>query len=351
MRQDKIAYWEIVDTNRQETVMRKPFGNLPDGREVEHVVLENYGMRAAIITRGATLQDLRVEGHDNSLVLGFDRLDHYLQHPRYFGANVGRFANRLGGGRALIGGQNYDLDRNERGIQTLHGGSDGSGVRLWNIEKVGADRLTLSDHLAHGHMGFPGNLEVSIDYQIVAGPTLEIRFRATCDQTTLCNFAHHSYFNLDGSDTILDHQLQIDADQYLVVDDNLIPTGSPQPVENTAFDFRDTRALSWLGKPYFYDHNFCLSDQRQTMRPVAKLHSPLSGVTMTIATTEPGLQMYDGAKIQTPQPNNLTKQYKAHGGIALEPQCWPDAPNQNGFPSAELASGDIYEQVTQFRFD
>jgi aldose 1-epimerase len=330
--------------------MRQIFGTLADGRKVERVRLEKNGLRAWIITRGAALQDLRLDRFTHPLVLGFDRLEDYLEHPRYFGANVGRFANRLNQGKVHISGRDYQLDLNERGIQTLHGGSDGSGNRLWKIEELGESHVILSDRLPDMHMGFPGALEVTLKYEIGPGPCLEIEICAQSDQDTLCNFAHHSYFNLDGSDTILDHHLQIEADTILAIDENKIPTGDLRNVAGTPFDFRKSRPVSWQGKPFGYDHNYCLSNARREPRAVAHLHGPGSDLTMTIITTEPGLQVFDGANTVSISQGHLGRLYKSNAGIAMEPQCWPDAPNQDNFPSAELAAGAKYRQLTRFKF-
>ena len=330
--------------------MTKFFGTLNDGRPVERVLLENAGLRAWVITRGATLQDLRLDGVENSLVLGFERLEDYLACPQYFGANVGRFANRINKGRAAINGCEYQFDCNEHGIQTLHGGSNGSAVRLWKILKSSKDEVILGDHLDDGHMGFPGNMQVTLGYKITKGPSLEIEICATCDQPSLCNFAHHSYFNLDGSADILDHRLQIEAEHYLPVNENKIPTGKLQSVGASAFDFRQSRPIAWQDKAFGYDHNFCLSDGLTSPRKVARLHSLKSDLTMTLITNQPGLQVYDGASTICPQDQTLSKNFGSHAGIALEPQLWPDAPNHKNFPNAELSTDAKYRQLTIFQF-
>ncbi len=313
-------------------------------------MLEKNGLRAWIITRGAALQDLRLDQFPFSLVLGFDQLDNYLEYPRYFGAIVGRVANRLAGAKAPIGNNIQQLDINNFDIQTLHGGCDGSGVRLWKIQDFGKDTVTLTDHLRDGHMGFQGAMDVTLTYRIITGPGLEIEICATCDQDSLCNFAHHSYFNLDESDDILGHHLQIDADTYLPVDKNLIPTGVCEPVANTPFDFRQFRPIAWQEKPFGYDHNFCLANSRTDPRPVARLRSLKSGLEMTVITTEPGIQVFDGQSTLTNIPGHSGKLYKKHAGIALEPQYWPDAPNQDNFPDIVLKANNQYRQTTIFKF-
>jgi len=330
--------------------MKEVFGTLANGEDVHRIKLKKDGLSAWIITHGASLHYLRLDPHPHSLVLGFDRLEYYIKQQDYFGAVVGRVANRIAAARATIGGETHCLDANENGIQTLHGGSDGTGVRNWEIRDCGSDYVVLEDHLPHLHMGFPGALDVSITYEILSGQQLKIDIYATSDRDTLCNFAHHSYFNLDGTDNILDHLLQIDADTYLPVDSNLIPLGGCQPVENTAFDFRKLRPVAWLNQPYDYDHNYCLSKARSQPRPVALLKGPITGVEMTILTTEPGLQVYDGKSANSIFPGHCNRPHQNYAGIALEPQCWPDAPNHADFPDIGLTAGDQYQQTTIFKF-
>lgn len=344
----------MLKRRKSETILPKEinsqmtelFGTLPNGDEVKRVKLQKDALCAWIITRGATLQNLKLDHQPHSLVLGFDELDYYVNYPGFFGATAGRVANRIAGARALIGNKMQYLNTNEKGIQTLHGGADGTGTRNWKIRDQGKDYVILEDHLPHLHMGFHGALDISLTYEILTGESLKIQITASSDQDTLCNFAHHSYFNLDGSEHILDHYLQIDAEAYLPVDENKIPTGVCKSVVGTPFDFRQPRPVSWLSEPYGYDHNFCLSGSKTELKSVAKLKSPATDLEMAILTTEPGLQVYDGGSIVSNHPGLVKK----HAGIALEPQFWPDAPNQSNFPDIVLKAGEQYQQTTIFKF-
>lgn len=337
------------------------FGHLPTGEAVERITISAQGLTARFLTLGAILQDLRLDGLRHPLVLGFDTLAGYLAHPDlYLGAMVGRYANRIGGARAVIGGRPVGLDANFRGRHLLHGGAGGSSRRIWRILAVAEDRVSFTDRLPDGHMGFPGNLEVEVGFRIAPGPVLHIDVRATSDAETLCNFAHHSYFNLSGRPTIAGHRLRVAADSYLPVDEDLIPTGECRPVEGTAFDLRQGVTLIPEmpipempipdGPAGGFDHNFCLSDDRRPIRPVAWLTAPEGGLSLVVATTEPGLQVYDGAMIAAGMPGLDGRPLAPHAGLALEPQLWPDAPNHPGFPPARLRPGEVYEQHTALAF-
>ena len=316
------------------------FGKIPAGQDVLRIPLRGGGLTAHVLTWGGTLQDLRLGGVGHSLVLGFPSLGQYLQSSAYIGATVGRFANRIAQGQAVIAGKPYQLDCNFLGKHLLHGGAIGTDRQVWELLTQAEDTATLRLQLADGHMGFPGNLEVRLTYRLSGVGVLSVELTATTDAPTLCSFAHHSYFNLDGSATVLDHSLQIAAEHYLPIDAECIPTGSLAPVAGTAFDFRQRHAVG--ERHTHYDHNFCLGQVRQALRPVACLHGVSSGIRMVIETTEPGLQVYDGKWLDGGFP--------PHAGLALEPQGWPDAPNQPGFPTAELLPGDVYQQVTRFVF-
>ncbi len=325
------------------------FGETVGGAPVERARISGSGLTAWILTWGAVVQDLRLDGVPQPLVLGFPCFPPYLESGAYFGAIVGRLANRVAGGRASIAGVTQRLDRNDGGRHTLHGGRSGSGRRLWALEDAGEDVVTLRCALPDGHMGFPGKLDAVATYRIAAGPALALELSAGADAETLCGFAHHSYFNLDGAGTIHDHRLRIDADAVLPVDDTLIPTGEVMQVAGTAFDFRAARRIGAAG--IAYDHNFCLSEERQPLRAVAALSGPRSGLTLTLATTEPGLQVYTGAALSTGATRGLTGMpYGPYAGVALEPQVWPDAPNRPWSGQARLRPGEVYRQTSVFRF-
>lgn len=305
-------------------------------------------MRAHVLTWGAVLQELRLDGHDAPLVLGFSEFDAYPAQSPYFGASVGRVANRIGDGQAKIDSMVHQLDRNEGGMHHLHGGSRGSGTRLWQLRDVGETFVTLEILLADGVMGYPGNLTLVAIFALTGNGALEITYRATTDAPTLCNPAHHSYFNLDGSGDVLGHELRIAADHVLATDEALIPTGEVLAVAGSRFDFRNCVRVGQGGGRL--DHNFCLSGQAVPLRPVAWLRSIRSGVGMELQTTAPGLQVYDGAGVTTTAPGLSGQVMGPHAGLALEPQIWPDAPNHRHFPQADLLPGEVFEQHNRFVF-
>lgn len=319
------------------------FGATPDGRPVEAVALRGPRLAARVLTLGATVQDLRLEGVAHPLVLGFPTAEAYFGPGLYAGALVGRFANRLAGGRFIIDGKEYRADRNERGRTQLHGGSDGIHHQIWSVADLAADRVTLTLELPDGHMGFPGALRIRAEIS-VADDALAFDLRAETDAPTLCNLAHHGYFALDDSGDARGHLLQVAADHYLPVDADLIPTGEIAPVDGTRFDFRRPRDL----RGGEYDHNLCLAPARGPLRPVATL-TGRTGLRMQVETTEPGLQLYDGRHFDGVAGLD-GRHYGPHAGLALETQGWPDAPNHPGFPDAVLRPGQDYRAVTRYRF-
>lgn len=324
------------------------FGTMPDGQAVERVTLSGGGLTASILGYGAVLQDLRLDGHAPPLVLGFDRFDHYLAHSRYFGATAGRCANRIAGAAFRLGVVTYRLDANYLGKHHLHGGSAGIGTRLWTFEDVRPDSATLRIELSDGEMGYPGAMVVRVTFALLRGGALDIRMAAWTDTPTLCNLAHHSYWNLSGEPDILNHSLQVSADHYLPVDDELIPTGELAAVAGTPFDFRHGTRLAQACASARIDHNFCTGDARCAIRDVARLSG--GGIQMAIRTTEAGLQVFDGAPLAVPVPGLGGRRMGAHAGIALEPQVWPDAIHHPDWAQPVLRPGETYDQHTQFVF-
>lgn len=324
------------------------FGLMPDGSTVDRISIAAGGLSANILTYGAVLQDLRLLGHKPALVLGFDRFEPYLTDSPYFGAIAGRCANRIRNGHLPLDGEVFELDKNFLGKHSLHGGASGTGKKNWAIEEAGNDFVRLSLRLFDGEMGYPGNMKIWLTYRLLPRGVLDLSFKAETDKPTLCNLAHHSYFNLDGRGSIADHFLEVDADTFTPVDDELIPTGEVRAVGNSFFDFRRPKQVGPVGDAGIFDHNFCLSGQRQPIRQVARLTSPHSGVAMDIRTTEPGLQVYDGAKIDVPIAGLDDFAMGSRAGIALEPQVWPDAVHHPEFPQAMLRPGETYQQHTQF---
>ena len=331
---------------------RETFGTTANGEKVERITIEGGGLSARFLTYGAVLQDLRLAGHAAPLVLGFERLEDYVAQKFYIGATVGRYANRIAGGAFRLDGEIYQTDRNDS-INTLHGGSNGFDRRLWQIADIGPDFLTLTVADPSGAMGFPGTVKIDCTFSLEERGRLSIEMSATTDRTTLVNLAHHSYFNLDngGAGHALDHRLKIDALAYMPVDQDCIPTGEVLPVAGTDFDFLMPRPIR-LGDTVHasYDHNFCFGAARGPLRQMAWVQGAASGVEMQVWSTEPGLQFYSG---QFPgfQTRGLEgRQYRTHAGFCLEPQVWPDSPNRPYFPQAILRPGEVYRQVTEYRF-
>jgi aldose 1-epimerase len=330
------------------------FGTTEQGEKVRRHRISGGGLQASIMEWGAVVQDLRLDGHDAPLVLGFETFHDYPAASPYFGAIAGRYANRIRDGRFMIEGQRYQADRNFLGRHLLHGGADGIGKRVWQTAAAGSDFVTLTLVDPGGMMGFPGSLTITCTYRLKLPGTLSVELSATTDEATLCNLAHHSYFNLDdgGSGDVLDHRLMIAASAYLPVDDELIPTGVVQPVEDTAFDFLLARPirLERDGRQIGYDHNFCLSAARGPLRQAAWAQGARSGVEMEVWTTEPGIQFYAGEKVARESAGLQGRRYDAYAGFCLEPQTWPDSPNRPYFPQAVLWPGDRYRQLTEYRF-
>ena len=322
------------------------FGAMPDGTPVERVTIRGGGLTAQVLSYGAVIQDLRLDGHDAPLVLGFGTFAPYLTHSPYFGATAGRCANRIRDGHLALDGVTHQLDRNFLGKHLLHGGAKGMGKRLWEIVATGEDRVTFAITQEDGDMGFPGTLRTEVTFALLPEGVFDIRMTAKTDAPTLCNLAHHSYFTL-GGETVSDHRLRIAAEHYLPVDEELIPTGEIRPVAGTAFDFRTPAPVR---QAHPVDHNFCLSAAREPLRPVAWLDNPATGLAMELRTTEPGLQVYDGAKIDIDLPGLNGAPMRAHAGIALEPQVWPDANHHDNFPGAVLRPDETYDQHTQYIF-
>lgn len=327
------------------------FGTTAEGEPVQRFSIVGGGLTARIIGWGAVVQDLRLDGHDAPLVLGFENFDDYPAHSPYMGAIAGRYANRIRGGRFSIAGERHQAETNFLGKHTLHGGAKGFGKRVWSVADSGADFVTLTLHSPDGDMGFPGALDATCTYRLKIPGTLSIELTATADAATLCNLAHHSYFNLDdgGRGDTLGHRLMIAAGAYLPVDDELIPTGVVQPVDGSEFDFRTARTIRGKSGTAF-DHNFCLAAARGPLRQAAWAQGAQSGVEMEVWTTEPGLQFYDGARVARDAAGLGGRRYGAHAGFALEPQIWPDSPNRPYFPQAVLWPEQIYRQTTEYRF-
>lgn len=321
------------------------------------------GLTAWITTYGARLVALEVprdSGAPVDVVLGYRTLEAYRADRAYHGAIVGRYANRIAGGRFVLGGREYRLDRNE-GATTLHGGPNGFSSRIWQGVEIDERTLRLELGSRDGDGGFPGNLAVTATYKIGPPCTLRIDYAASTDADTVVNLSSHAYFNLagEGAGRIDDHVLTIDADAILPIDDRLIPTGVALPVDGTPFDFRRPRRIGdgldmvhpQLAIAGGFDHNFVLNGGTTDLpRRVARMDCAASGIGMEILTTEPGLQFYSGQQLGDPQPGKGGVPYTARGGLCLETQHFPDSPNQPGFPSTVLYAGQEFRSATLLRF-
>jgi aldose 1-epimerase len=324
--------------------------------EIQEVTLTTRaGATARIITWGAVLRDLLVPGPagPQRVVLGLETLDDYVRYSPFFGAIVGRYANRIGDARFRLDGREVDLVPNENGNE-LHGGPASFGRRSWAL-------LGHSEQAAHlglvsedDEMGFPGRLFATCSYELLEPAILRVSLQAFADEPTPVNLTPHNYFNLDGSADARDHLLQVSSDFYTPVDDEQIPTGEIRSVAGSPLDFRDPRALQRAGDAYRdIDHNLVLRREASAglaLAHGATLSSPESGIAMELWTTEPGLQVYDGSLVDLPVRGTGLRELKPYSGIALEPQRFPDSPNHPSFPNTILTPGLVSRQVSEFRF-
>jgi len=334
------------------TIDKEYFGTTA-GAEVYRYSLSNErGYHVDIITYGGAIASLWApdrNGCFGDIVLGFGSLEDYTSNPRYFGALIGRHANRIAQGRFTLDGVEYQLPQNNN-ANHLHGGFRGFDKRVWTA-KEGDDVLHLSYFSKDGEEGYPGNVEAFVDYRL-SDCELSIEYRATTDRDTIVNLTNHSYFNLKGEGTILKHELTLRAGSFTPVSEDLIPTGEIAPVAGTPMDFREARAIgSQLGLTASgYDHNFVLNDWDSSLRSAARLWEPVSGRMLEILTTQPGMQFYSGNFLDGSFVGKNGVAYVKYAGLCLEPQHFPDAPNHSNFPSTVLRAGEEYWQTTVFRF-
>jgi aldose 1-epimerase len=348
-----------------ESIGKAPFGST-SGRVVELYTLRNrQGMEARIATYGGIVVALNVpdrHGHFADVVLGYDTLDGYLKKSPYFGALIGRYANRIARGTLRLDGVAYRLPTNDA-PNTLHGGTVGFDKVLWTVDsaKVTADgpQLTLSYISRDGEQGFPGKLSVTATYTLLEDNSLRVKFGGTTDRDTVVNLTNHSYFNLRGTGDVLGHIVQINADRFTPVDDTLIPTGELRPVEETPFDFRKPTAIGAhigtddqqlrFGKGY--DHNWVLNASRGTLRLNATVYEPTSGRVLEVLSDQPGIQFYSGNFLDGSIIGKLGQRYGHRSGFCMEPQYFPDSPNHPSFPTTVLKVGQTYRSTIIYRFE
>ncbi|WP_227269454.1 aldose epimerase family protein [Roseobacter weihaiensis] len=309
------------------------------------IVLQSKRLRAHVLTQGAILSGLWLAGHNHSLVLGAPEPATYSRALPYFGAVVGPVANRVGGAEVTIRCKVWQMPANE-GATCLHSGPQGLHTRIWHIAEQSLRHVVLRCHLDHGAMGLPGVREITATYRITDDGVLGLTLTAISDRDTAMNLAHHPYWNLDGSPTVGGHRLQVMAETYLPVDDQTLPTGQIASVTGTSYDFRTARAVP---TDLMLDACACLASARRPTLETAAILSAPPGLRLQIDTTEPGLQIYNGAGLE-PAPAALHPGQRLGrcAGIALEPQGWPDALRHEGFPSILLPAGQLYEQRTEY---
>ena len=333
------------------TIDKEYFGRTAGTEVYRYSLNDERGYHVDIITYGGAITSLWApdrSGVFGDIVLGFESLEEYTSNPRYFGALIGRHANRIAQGRFTLDGVEYQLPQNN-GANHLHGGFRGFDKRVWNAEE-GDGVLHLSYFSKDGEEGYPGNVEAFVDYRLTDGE-LRIEYRATTDRDTIVNLTNHSYFNLKGDGTILKHELTLNADHFTPVSDDLIPTGEIKSVADTPMDFRHGRAIgSEIGLISGYDHNFVLNDWDGSLKSAARLYEPVSGRVLEILTTQPGIQFYSGNFLDGSFIGKNGVPYVKYAGLCLEPQHFPDAPNHPNFPSTVLRAGEEYRQTTVFRF-
>ncbi len=331
---------------------QKLFGTTADGAPVYVMTIKGGGLTASILTWGAVIQDLRLEGHPKPLVIGFRDFDDYLNYSSYFGATAGRYANRIAEGKFEIDGVSYQLERNENGTTHLHGGSNGIAKRNWDVVELSRDSVTLQIVDRDGQAGYPGECTIRATYTLKEGGVLSVVYESQVDKACPVNICQHSYFNLGNGKDTLDHSIMISAEHYLPTDDHQIPTGEIKPVEGTVFDLRSMKQMKRMedGEQVLYDHNFCLSNERVEKRKVAEVVCAESGILLDVVTTEPGLQFYSAFKLAGKPPGLDCREIVAFGGFCLETQVWPDSVNHEAFPNAVLRPGETLRQETDYVF-
>ena len=333
------------------------YGHTSDGKEIKLFTLTNKNnLTVRVSNFGGIITSIHTpdrEGISGDVVLGYDHLRDYEDNSPYFGALIGRYANRIREGQFQLAGKKYQLGRNH-GRHSLHGGKQGFDKAIWKADVNGPDELILR-YLSHDdEEGFPGNLEVSASYSLNDDNELKIDYKASSDKKTIISLTNHSYFNLSAgrSPTINDHELYINANRYTDVDEELIPTGEIKNVQATTFNFLSPEVVgnAIKAREQGFDHNFVLNDSEHSVKVAATLYDPHSGRFLEIFTTQPGLQFYTGNHLDMINLGKYGQRYAKHAGLCLETQSFPDAPNNPDFPSTVLKPGELYHQSTIYKF-
>lgn len=339
-------------------------GVASNGTPVERIELRNGDLTAAFLTFGATLQSLVSpdrHGRLDDVVLGFDGLEGYLAQDAFIGAVVGRYANRIAHGRFVLDGEEHVVPATDRG-HALHGGPEGFHRQVWSAratESTDGPQVVFAHVSPHGHMGFPGTVEVSVGYTLMTDG-LRVEYHARTDRPTVINPTQHAYFNLAGTTggTVEQHELEIFADAYLPVDEGGIPAGGPAPVAGTPFDFRRARPVGahlrdadeQLVHALGYDHSWVLDGPAEDggLTPAARLRDPESGRVLEVSTDRPAVHFYSGNQLDGSLLGKGDRTYRQSDGLCLETQTYPDSPNRPDFPSATLLPGQRFSSTTFF---
>ena len=334
---------------------------MPDSRPVYLYTIENNnGITAGIITRGATLDSFCCpdkDGNNGDIIAGFDNILGHINSGTFTGEVIGQYANRIGGGKFTLGGKEYDVTKNEKGITCLHGGAEYSSA-LWNAIIVDDNAVEFSYKSPDGKEGFPGNVDVKVTYILTDKNELELHYEAVSDKDTIINLTNHAYFNLGttASGDILDTELMLNCDFFTPTDENSIPTGEIRPVDGTAFDFRTPKKIGkdinaddiQLQMAGGYDHNFCINGESGTLRLAARAKDEKSGRQLEVYTDLPGVQFYTG-NFMNGETGKGGIGLDKHYGFCLETQFYPDSPNRPEFPSCELKAGEKFRTLTVFK--
>lgn len=350
------------------TALREPLGRTPDGALVDRITLEAGDIRVCLLTLGAAIQSVTCPGRDGQpadVALGFSTLEDYLTQTAYIGVTVGRVANRIAGGRFVLDGVAYSIPLND-GPNSLHGGTAGLDRRVWEVISLTegpCPTVTLRCVSPYGDQGYPGALTVTATCSLSAEGVLSLDYVATTDRPTIVNLSNHAYWNMAGEGApagAMGNVLTLHAAAYLPTDDTAIPTGEVRAVEGTPFDFRQPTPVGLrvrdasdeqilFGKGY--DHNWVVSrEPAAEPRPVARLEDPVSGRAMELWSDQPGIQMYSGNFLDGSFPGKSGRMYRQGDAVVLEPQMFPDTPNQPAFGSIRLDPGQTYRNRIRFRF-
>lgn len=353
----------IKSTDNYIKVMKEDFKVMHEGKQVDLFTLRNtHGMMVQITNYGGKIVSIIVPDKDGNLAdvcLGYESAEQYISGIASLGATMGRVTNRIANGQFTLNDTIYHLAKNN-GEHTIHGGAKGFRFKVWDANQIDEQNVELSYFSPDGEEGFPGNLQVSVLFTLTDENEITLKYTATTDKTTVINFTNHAFFNLagEGTETVLDHELLVNAEMYTPVDNAAIPTGDIAPVAGTPLDFRqmtrigdrindDFEQLKFVGG---YDHNYVISKAENEMSFAAMLYEPASGRVMEVKTTEPAIQVYTANSLTENDKGKGGKTYGPKSAICLETQHFPDSPNHPNFPSTVLNPGETFTSTTIYRF-